>query len=490
MCADEGKVAVIPAAIVEDDAAIWLVRHCPVHGESRERVCSDPELYRRWMKYRVEGEPQPLVRTDASDGTALYIVHRSQPLLIDLDVTNRCDLRCSQCQVCAGSSGVVYEPSLEDLRAWMRRSRALAPGCPALQISGCEPCLREDLLVLVREAKALDFSRVQLMTNGVRLADDAGLCQGLRQAGLERVYLGFSGVDGGVNPLLGRDRRAIENLREAGLGVVLVSLLDSRFVGGAGRVVRFAMENVDVVRGVHFQPTFSCGCPWGGGSGSRVEYGELLRVLKGEFAGMVAAEDFYPFPVTFAVTHLIEGLTGVPQAKCTAHPMCGGSTFVFLDDGRVVPLTRFVDVDGSLAFFREQARRRGPMRKLRVATAFIKNIDTYTDYRKAPRGFDLRQLLRDAALAGEEYAFRRYQRSSFFVGVMGQQDRRMLDLDRLQRCVIHCATGDGLVPWCSYTALGFREKIHRQCSVPVEVWERQHGRLLCDDARVELARGG
>ena len=72
------------------------------------------------------------------------------------------------------------------------------------------------------------------------------------------------------------------------------------------------------------------------------------------------------------------------------------------------------------------------------------------DKEKAPKGFDLKQLLKDAALGGSYDSLRGFHYNSLFVGSMWFQDAFNLNVDRLQRCVIHYTTLEGIVPFCRW----------------------------------------
>jgi uncharacterized radical SAM superfamily Fe-S cluster-containing enzyme len=68
--------------------------------------------------------------------------------------------------------------------------------------------------------------------------------------------------------------------------------------------------------------------------------------------------------------------------------------------------------------------------------------------------------------------------------MMWYQDAWNLNIDRLKRCVIHCATFEGIVPFCSYSGLGYGEKIHKKYSITIEEWEKKTGRRLEDDLQI------
>ncbi len=55
--------------------------------------------------------------------------------------------------------------------------------------------MRDDLPQIINAAKEAGCQYVQLNTNGIRLADDAGFVQKLAEAGLSFVFLQFDGTN-------------------------------------------------------------------------------------------------------------------------------------------------------------------------------------------------------------------------------------------------------------------------------------------------------
>lgn len=491
-CNKEGKIVKIPAEIVEEDGKVYIKKTCKKHGSFKDIYFSDADLYKRWMKYNIIGEPSPDVKVKVFDEPALYEQHRSQSVLTNLLVTNRCNLRCSYCFMNAGASGRVYEPTMEELEKLMIQARQERPiGSKAIQITGGEPTIRDDLIDIVLMAKELGFTHVQVNTNGIKLADSVDFCRQLKDAHVNTIYMSFDGVTKKTNPWIEQNKKAIENLRKANLKVVLVPVL----IGGknlheAGKIVKFALDNMDIVRGINFQPISFCGrvtkIKDENRDKQRVDYVMMMNEIEKEFDGLISKDDFYPVPFVFPISKLIQMLKGEAQVEFTAHPGCGGATYIFMEDEKPLPVTRFIDVEGLLAFIDKESEIKGPLKKLRVASAFLKNIDSFVNYDKAPKGFNLKKLLKDAAIGGDYNSLRGFHYKSLFVGSMWFQDSFNLNVDRLQRCVIHYTTLEGIVPFCAYNGLGIGDKIREKHSIPIKEWEKKTGRKMKDDLRKDV----
>lgn len=491
-CFQEGKIKKIAANIVEDNGKVYITKTCEQHGSFKDICFGDVNLYKRWMKYKVTGKGAPDVKVKVFDEPALYDVHKSQSVLTNILVTNRCDLRCSYCFMNAGASGRVYEPTLDQIRKLLIQARNERPmGSKAIQITGGEPTIREDILDIVKMAKEAGFSHVQLNTNSIKLSESLEFCRQLKEAKVNTIYMSFDGVTKEANPWIEFNKKAIENLRKVNLKVVLVPvLIGDKNVQEAGKIVRFALDNMDIVRGVNFQPVSFCGritkIKDEKREKQRVDYVMMMEAIEKEFEGQISRDDFYPVPFVFPISKLIELLKGETQVEFTAHPGCGGATYIFVDGKKIIPVTRFIDVEGLLEFVNKESEIKGPLKKLRIVAAFLKSIDKFVDYSKAPEGFDLKKLLKDAAIGGSYDSLRGFHYKSLFVGSMWFQDAFNLNVDRLERCVIHYTTEEGIVPFCTYNGIGIGEKIREKHSLPIKEWEKKTGKKIKEDLRKDV----
>ncbi len=146
---------------------------------------------------------------------------RPRQASVILEVTTRCNLTCQYCyNVWNGRSYPRGELETAEMCALIRRVCA-ETGCDLLTLTGGEPLLRDDLPVLVGEARARDV-RVNLITNGT-LLDAAGA-----------AALVAAGVGLFETPLLGSDRRLALDLHGGdALSATQEAILLIREAGGA-----------------------------------------------------------------------------------------------------------------------------------------------------------------------------------------------------------------------------------------------------------------
>ncbi|MGZ4617485.1 MAG: pyrroloquinoline quinone biosynthesis protein PqqE [Frankiaceae bacterium] len=113
-----------------------------------------------------------------------------RPYALLAELTHRCPLHCSYCS--NPTQGVTASQELTR-EAWMGVfEEAQRLGVVQLHLSGGEPLLRQDLVDLVRHARALGFY-VDLVTSGLGLS--AARCSELAAAGLDHVQLSVQDSD-------------------------------------------------------------------------------------------------------------------------------------------------------------------------------------------------------------------------------------------------------------------------------------------------------
>ncbi len=141
---------VLPATIFEDKNKVYIKKTCNEHGEFTDLYWGNYEQYVRAQSFEELGTKLNNPRTKKSKGCpydcGICQEHKSETVLAIIDITNRCNLRCPICFAHAGAAGYLYEPTKEEIRGMMENflsNRPVPP--PALQFSGGEPTVRDDL---------------------------------------------------------------------------------------------------------------------------------------------------------------------------------------------------------------------------------------------------------------------------------------------------------------------------------------------------------
>jgi MoaA/NifB/PqqE/SkfB family radical SAM enzyme len=110
-----------------------------------------------------------------------YTARMPPPRAIELALDYRCNLRCLGCRACEDRGERL---SGERAAAVLREARAA--GARSAWFGGGEPTLRDDLLALVRRARALGYEEVCVQTNALRLAY-ADYARALVEAGATEI---------------------------------------------------------------------------------------------------------------------------------------------------------------------------------------------------------------------------------------------------------------------------------------------------------------
>jgi uncharacterized radical SAM superfamily Fe-S cluster-containing enzyme len=472
----------LDAEIFEDGGKVFIKKECPEHGTFQELYWSDYDQYVRAEKFRYDGEGIENPRTQTIKGCpndcGICPEHKSHTALAIIDVTNRCNLKCPVCFANASAAGYVYEPTKEQVVGMLENLRATKPvPATALQFSGGEPTIRNDLFDLVRNAKELGFRHVEVNTNGVRIAQDVEYAKKLKASGVSTFYLQFDGLTPDVYKfirgvdLLDTKMKAIQNMREAGIHsiVLVVTLIKGVNDSQLGDIINFAVKNFDVIRCINVQPVSLCGrLPPQEREKMRITIPDFMRLVEEQTSGTIKTSDFFPVPTVVPVSKAVGAMQDKRYVEFTAHPHCGMATYLFVENGKITPITRLANVEkfsASLKKIYADAQKEG--RKVKRRSLFmplIKNVKLSF----------MRKYIWRVMAEGSYQALGDLQRESILLSSMHFMDPYNFDLERVQRCVIHYAVPDGrIIPFCTMNSI-HRTEVEKKLGVPIKEWQSKH----------------
>jgi uncharacterized radical SAM superfamily Fe-S cluster-containing enzyme len=350
-----------------------------------------------------------------------------------LDVTSRCDQHCPWCFAEAGGAGE-QDPTLDEIERRYDRLLELGEERPFnIQISGGEPTVRDDLPQIIRMGRDKGFDYIQLNTNGRRLGQDDSYAGLLAEAGLTTVFLQFDGMNDGIyremrgEPLLDVKKRAIENCASARLPVTLVpTVLRGVNLDDIGAMFKYLLDNLHVIKGIHFQPASFFGRYPDGESGDseRVTMFGLMREIERQTGGAIRREELIPIS--------------------TGHPLCCFcSSFLAERDGSVTSLVTEAQKEKGASCC--CSTEPDPLDIIKKDRDYVLNKWTVSsrgdaEDRSAGPSFD------------EELDWLRSH--MFTISGMAFMDMSNLDAERLKRCRVQYFTEDErLIPFCAYNSV-------------------------------------
>ncbi|MCS7096870.1 MAG: radical SAM protein [Candidatus Methanomethylicia archaeon] len=461
---------------VDNDNLVKIRRFCLDHGEFTEiYTFSNPDLYKWAEKYAHEPSGITTPITNNLKGCpfdcGLCQNHKSATVLAIIDVTNRCNMRCPICFANAAASGLMYEPTLDQIKVMLEKLRSIGPvPPPALQLSGGEPTVRNDLFEIIKMAKSMGFRHIEVNTNGIVLANNIDYYKSLLEAGVSTIYLQFDGLNDDLYirlrgiPMKNIKLKVIENARKIGHEsiVLVVTLTKGVNDNQIGEIIKFALDNHDVVRCVNFQPiSFSGRATKLERDALRINTSDFMNLVEEQTNGLISKYDFRPVPCVVPLSRAIGALKGKRYVEFTTSPFCGVATFIIKTDEGWKPITKLADVD---KFFNSMQKVYEDASKGSKGKAYLRTISSL---RYVKFGF-LKDLLFPVLREGSYEALGKFMRKIVMIGCMHFMDLWNFDLQRVNRCVIHYALPDGTIrPFCTHNSI-HRSIIEDKFSIPIK----------------------
>lgn len=424
----------IPASIFRYGNEIYMEKHCPQHGHFQVMIWKGLPDYESWNNFKIPSTPingAGIIEKGCPYDCGLCPNHRQQTCCVLMEVTNGCNLKCPICFAQSGE-GESMDPTLEEICSWY--DKMLACGGPFnIQLSGGEPSLRKDLDQIIRIGKEKGFPFFQLNTNGIRLAEEKEYAKHLKAAGLSCVFLQFDGTKDSVyeilrgKPLFSIKEKAIENCAGAGIGVVLVPVIVKGINDGeVGNILRYAIDHMPQIRGVHFQPVSFFGRYEIGHNAERFLLPELLQAIEEQTEGVMKISDFKP--------------AGAENAYCSF-----SGNFIKMED------------DGIKAWHNENTCGCGSD-NVPIAGEAADRARQFVAKRWSAKEEQKEQCCcstgKDAMdTSSLDLFLERLDTYTLAVSAMGFMDAWNLDLERLKDCYIHVISQKekmNLIPFCAY----------------------------------------
>jgi len=504
------KPGEIKATIIERNNEIWMIKDCPVHGHIEDMMAMDAKFLQHieamYPGRDIDAHNDAHVHHHASS-TIKY----GRGSVLTVDLTNRCNMMCDPCFMDANQVGFVHELSWEDIAEVLDNAIQVKPRRQmSVQFSGGEPTLSPYFIDAVKYARKVGYNSVQAATNGIEFAKSKEFCRKAAEAGLRYVYLQFDGIGNAANShrqvgnLFDVKLKAIDNLHEAGVEIVLVTTLVNTVNNDeVGPVIRFALDNPKKIGFIAFQPVSFTGRDEDITDDRRLRQRYTLSHMAHDVRKHIGItdphRDWFPISLFSAFADFADMAHGPDrewgQMSCGCHPNCGVGTAVMVDKEtkEMRPIPDFLNIPGLIKDMRKitDAARGKKFSMAMMALALLKNYNSLG----APTQFKLTDLLqkfdKTFGLSGKDYGKstpdrtiedvvkRRKDRWNFlFIAGMWFQDLFNYDFRRTEMCIIPYGTQEGEISFCAYnTGIGWRniiENMHQNATVAK--WYQEHGR--------------
>ncbi len=509
------RPGIIDSEILEEGGRILMRKVCDRHGPFEDMLSNHPDFFRRMERLAFGRDFECAHDQDVHNhGPNSIRSGRGSHLIVDL--TNRCNMMCSPCFMDANAASYVHELDMGDIKALFDNAVSFKPQREVnVLFSGGEPTLSPIFLEAVQHAKSMGFHRLHVATNGVRFAESRDFAFQAKAAGLHAAYLQCDGVSEeknkhrGLGNYMEVKRRALENIAATGMRTTLqVTVVNGLNNDGLGDIVRFAIENIDKIHGVLFQPVMFTGRDEGISTDDRYVKRYPLSQLAYDLEeqGSIAwrpMRDWFPVSDYGVFAHLCDVLN--PNAVLGSlfpdtHPHQGIFSLLLIDSVQkvAVPIPSFFNLEQFMRDIVEITDRgRGPAAtKALVWLSVLRNFDQ----KKAPLGFglvQLRGLLEDCfyrvAGSSDDWSQKAYSYDARWrvmtVNGLWFQDAFNYDFSAISNSSIPVATQQGEISFCAYNGGGWRKVVeHMNRSATLAEWRRSHPHheIYAKGKRVEL----
>src|SRR5712671_6153524 len=517
------KPGEIKAQVIERDGKILMVKDCPIHGHFEDVMAMDTAFFKH-LEDVFPGRDIRAHNDEKLHNHGSSTIQHGRGSVLTVDLTNRCNMMCDPCFMDANQVGFVHELSMEDIKEILDNAISIKPRRQmSVQFSGGEPTISPHFIEAIKYSRKVGYNSVQAATNGIEFAKSKEFCRQAAEAGLRYVYFQFDGIGNDANShrqvgnLFDVKLRAINNLHEAGVEIVLVTTLVNGINNDqVGSIIRFALDNPKKIAFLSFQPVSFTGRDEAITPERRLQQRYTLSHLAHDVKNQVGitepTRDWFPLSLMGAFADFADLVHGPNsewgQVSCGCHPNCGVGTAVMIDKEtkEMSPVPAFLNIPGLVKDMRKitDAARGKWASNVMMGLALLKHYKP----KMAPSQFNLYELFKkfdkSFGLTGKDYGKvggdrssediekRRADRWNFlFIAGMWFQDLFNYDFRRTEMCIIPYGTQEGEISFCAYnTGIGWRNIIeHMHQNATVAKWYEEHGRheIFAGGKTVELA---
>ncbi len=435
----------LPGEVFGQDGAVYLSRSCPEHGDIEALVCSDTRWFEGLQRFDVTPIKPSCAQQPVREGCpldcGLCAAHRQVAGTVAIEISNRCN---ANCPVCLGDNQSTFEMTLEEVRSLVEAAIQDQGHIGVLTLSGGEPTIHPRFFELLAMLDRPEIGRINLNSNGLRIAQEPEFVAQLRQHPKLYVSLHFDGQGAesirGIKPDL--QEQALDRLCEAGIPAVPLILgvrgINDQELGG---LVPALLQKSHAIKTVIVSLM-----AYTGANGSRFRPNPLRRLTTPDAIESIAQgsgmtihrEDFIPVPMP--------------------NPICAAIGYFFVDGEGVIPMIRAAGVDYTVACIQNQHFGQADEKMEAFFREMINNVyanparfSNASQTLRRLRAFVGRLFPAQGRSAAAQKALAEECIKTVFI--MQFMDGWTFDTQRLSKCSCqHLLPGNRRVPSCGYYA--------------------------------------
>ena len=444
MCPHCGKL--VPGEVYGRDGAVFLGRSCPEHGPVEALVCSDVGWFESLPRFDVTPVKPSWSQTETSKGCpddcGLCPAHRQIAGTAAIEISNRCN---SSCPVCLADNQGTFDLSVEEISRLVDDAVREQGTLGVLTLSGGEPTIHPRFFDILRALDRPEIGRINLNSNGRRIAEDDRFLDELARHPKVYVSLHFDGQNAmrirGVDPEL--QERALERLCRWNIAAVpLVLAVRGQNEGELGTLVPALLQRSKGIKTLILSLMAYTGR--GGGAFPADPLGRLtipsaLDCIERGSGGAIRKLDFIPVPMP--------------------NPICAAIGYFLVDEEGIAPLVQAAGVERTVACIQNEHFARPDEKFEALFREMIDNVYARSDqFPHAERMLQrfrafLGRLFPDGRPIAEAQRKALAEESIKTVFVMQFMDSWTFDSVRLAKCSCqHLMPGDRRIPSCGYYA--------------------------------------
>jgi uncharacterized radical SAM superfamily Fe-S cluster-containing enzyme len=437
---------VIDAHIILRENKVFMKKRCPECGPFEALVYGDAQMYIAQGKYNKPGTIPLAFGTEIHDGCpydcGLCPDHQQHTCLGIIEVNSACNM---DCPLCFSEARPGFSLTLEEVEAMVDDFVRTEGNPEVVQFSGGEPTIHPQIIDFVQAAKRRGIPFVMINTNGKRIARDDRFLEQLNEV-RPSLYFQFDGFDSetyriirGEPDILEEKLKALDRLAQIGLNATLVPAIE-RGVNDheVGKIIELAIKH-PAVRGINFQPAFHAGRHMAHDPMQRMTIPDVLKLIEAQTTGQFKVTDFVPVPCCF--------------------PTCNSVTYAFIEDDKVTPLPRIVNVYDYLDYITNRAM---PDFSAEIKWA-LEGLWSSSSVPGSNKSADQFKVSCQACGIPKSIAVGDIANQMIMIMLQDFMDPWTFNQKNLMKCCKEfLLPGGKQIPFCAYNSIGYREQARTQ----------------------------